>query len=168
MKPENFLLGVAQESDYNVIHVVDFGLSREYIDPNTGMHIPYRTGHNFTGTARYMSINAHLGVEQSRRDDLEALGHVFVYMLRKGSLPWSGLKANSAKERYKKIGEVKSSTPIEELCEGFPPEYANYLRYARNLEFDETPDYAMLKESFANLYQSYKYEFDGQYDWVKN
>ena len=70
-----------------------------------------------------MSISSHLGIEQSRRDDLEALAHLFVYFLRKGKLPWSGLKAPTLKERYRKIGEVKQMMPVAELCDGFPQEF---------------------------------------------
>ena len=165
VKPENFLLGLPGTANQNLVYVVDFGLSKEYIDPSTNRHISYREGKNLTGTARYMSINSHLGIEQSRRDDLEALGHVFIYFLRHGKLPWSGLKTNTLKERYRKIGEVKQNTPIDELCEGFPIEFGDYLLYCRNLEFAETPDYDMWKQKFVDLFHNLGYEDDNKYEW---
>lgn len=105
-------------------------------------------------------------LEQSRRDDLEAVGHMFMYFLR-GSLPWQGLKADTLKERYSKIGETKQSTPIEVLCEGYPEEFATYLRYVRRLDFFETPDYEYLRNLFIKLFEREGHKNDGIYDWTE-
>merc|ERR1712150_70285 len=99
---------------------------KKFRDNRTRQHIPYREDKNLTGTARYASIHAHLGIEQSRRDDLESLGYVLMYFNR-GTLPWQGLKAATKKQKYEKISEKKMSTPVEVLCKGFPAEFAMYL-----------------------------------------
>ncbi|KAI0928712.1 bifunctional choline kinase/ethanolamine kinase cki1 [Taiwanofungus camphoratus] len=164
IKPDNFLIGRPSTKAANVIHVVDFGMAKQYRDPKTKQHIPYRERKSLSGTARYMSINTHLGREQSRRDDLEALGHVFMYFLR-GSLPWQGLKAATNKQKYEKIGEKKQTTPIKELCEGFPEEFGIYLNYVRKLGFEETPDYDFLRELFAKVMKNNNDVDDGVYDW---
>ncbi len=99
-----------------MIFMLDFGLSKKYRDSKTHQHIPYKEGKTLTGTARYSSINTHLGIEQSRRDDLEALGHAFIY-LSKGGLPWQGVQAKSKSKKHEKILSKKMGTPIEYLCE---------------------------------------------------
>ncbi|KAK3937911.1 putative casein kinase [Diplogelasinospora grovesii] len=166
IKPDNFLIGRPGTKGHAVIHVVDFGMAKQYRDPKTKQHIPYRERKSLSGTARYMSINTHLGREQSRRDDLEALGHVFMYFLR-GGLPWQGLKAATNKQKYEKIGEKKQTTQIKELCEGFPEQFVKYLTYVRNLGFEDTPDYDYLRELFTTALKETGVSEDGEYDWMK-
>lgn len=163
IKPENFLS--ARNKSDTTVTIIDFGLAKEYIDPDTGRHIPYRENKSLTGTARYMSINTHLGREQSRRDDLEALGHMLIYFLR-GSLPWQGLKADNLKQRYQLIGETKRNTPIEVLCKDFPPEVGTYLRYCRTLDFFQKPDYNYLRQLFWDICEQNGFKDDGIFDWT--
>ncbi|KAH6691764.1 casein kinase I isoform gamma-1 [Leptodontidium sp. MPI-SDFR-AT-0119] len=166
IKPDNFLLGPPGSEVANVIHVVDFGMGKQYRDPKTKQHIPYREWKSLSGTARYMTINTHLGREQSRRDDLEALGHIFTYFLR-GGLPWQGLKATTKEQKYEKIGKKNQATAIKDLCDGFPQEFNKYLSYVRNLGFEDTPDYDYLRNLFTQALKNTGEVEDGEYDWMK-
>ena len=98
----------------NKLYIIDFGLAKRYRDARLKVHIAYREDKNLTGTARYASVNAHLGIEQSRRDDLESLGYVIMYFMR-GSLPWQGLKAATKKQKYERISQKKLDTTVEAL-----------------------------------------------------
>jgi len=164
IKPDNFLIGLGKRK-LNQVYVIDFGLSKKYRDPRTHQHIPYVEHKSLTGTARYASINTHLGIEQSRRDDLESLGFVIMYFNR-GQLPWQGLKANTKKEKYNKIAEKKMSTPVEILCKHFPAEFATYLNYCRALRFDDKPDYSYLRRLFRDLFFRQGYAADYRFDWT--
>ncbi|KAH9801508.1 protein kinase domain-containing protein [Citrus sinensis] len=163
IKPDNFLMGLGRRA--NQVYIIDFGLAKKYRDTSTHQHIPYRENKNLTGTARYASMNTHLGIEQSRRDDLESLGYVLMYFLR-GSLPWQGLKAGTKKQKYEKISEKKVSTSIEALCRGYPTEFASYFHYCRSLRFDDKPDYAYLKRIFRDLFIREGFQFDYVFDWT--
>ena len=150
IKPENFVIGLGQKS--NLIHIIDFGLSKRYKDKASGQHIPYRENRDLVGTVRYASINAHLGIEQSRRDDIEGIGYVLVYFYL-GRLPWQG-KQDKAKPQVNKIMEKKLITPPEILCKKMPIEFSYYFHYCRNLKFEDRPDYNMIKNLFLELLSS--------------
>ncbi|CAL5208199.1 unnamed protein product [Lathyrus oleraceus] len=163
IKPDNFLMGLGRKA--NQVYIIDYGLAKKYRDLHTHKHIPYRENKNLTGTARYASVNTHLGVEQSRRDDLESLGYVLMYFLR-GSLPWQGLRAGNKKQKYDKISEKKMLTPIEVLCKSHPLEFTSYFHYCRSLRFEDKPDYSYLKRLFRDLFIREGYQFDYVFDWT--
>ncbi|KAF8951962.1 serine/threonine protein kinase, partial [Entomortierella lignicola] len=163
IKPDNFLMGIGKRG--NQVYVIDFGLAKKYRDPKSHLHIPYRENKNLTGTARYASINTHLGVEQSRRDDLESLSYVMMYFCR-GSLPWQGLKAATKKQKYDRIMEKKMTTSTDILCRGFPQEFAIYLNYVRSLRFDDKPDYSYLRKLFRDLFVREGFQYDYVFDWT--
>lgn len=163
VKPDNFLIGLGKRQ--SVIHIIDFGLAKKYRDPRSHQHIPYRENKNLTGTARYASINTHIGIEQSRRDDLESLGYVLMYFIR-GSLPWQGLRANTKKQKYERIMDRKMSTSTEQLCKGYPTEFRSYFEYCRSLRFEDRPDYAYLKRLFKELFYRKGFQYDNMFDWT--
>ena len=163
IKPDNFVLGLDNKS--HIIYVLDFGLSKKFRSSRTHQHIKFNVNKKLTGTARYASINALKGCEQSRRDDLEAIGYVLMYFLR-GSLPWQGLHVHKGEDRYKKILNKKRSTSAEELCLGFPNEFVEYINYTRNLEFEADPDYKFLRGLLVSALEKQNTKYDFWYDWV--
>jgi len=164
IKPANFVMGLNMRQ-LNQVHVIDFGLSKPYRDPKSRKHVASVKRKHHTGTARYASINAHSGHEQSRRDDLESLGYMLIYLAR-GQLPWQGMKANSRKEFYDLILEKKMRTPVEVLCKDLPPEFATYLNYCRALLFDEKPEYSLLRKLFRKVFLRRRFSEDNLFDWT--
>lgn len=148
VKPDNFLVG--RGDTVGVVHIIDFGLAKPYRNPHSLEHIPYREDKNLTGTARYASINTHLGIEPSRRDDLESLGYVLLYLLR-GSLPWQGLKADTKAKKYERVMLKKMETTASVLCDGLPTEFRRYFDYVHSLSFEDEPDYDVLRALFRDV-----------------
>lgn len=163
IKPENFLMGTGK--DANRVNVIDFGLSKKYRNPGTNHHIPYRDKKGMVGTARYASINTHLGIEQSRRDDMESLGYVLLYFCH-GCLPWQGVGGMTMRQKFDRILHMKVSTTIEDLCGGLPEEFAMYMSHAHSLNFEEKPDYTYLRQIFRDLFVRKGFEYDHDFDWV--
>ena len=165
IKPDNFVVGRGEKKKY--IYILDFGLAKKYRSSRTLKHNPMVKNKNLIGTARYASINALDGNSQSRRDDLEAIGYVLMYFLR-GRLPWQGIPVKNKEERYRKIMEKKIETSAEELCQGFPEEFINYINYTRHLEYEQDPDYGFLKNLFINVLRKGGFIVDCYYDWDKS
>ncbi|CAD6569972.1 MAG: serine/threonine protein kinase [Tremellales sp. Tagirdzhanova-0007] len=180
IKPDNFLMGIGKRG--NLVNVIDLGLAKVHHNANE-MHIPYKENKGLSGTIPYTSVNTHLGVMQSRRDDLESLGYVLMYFLR-GSLPWHGLKGPTKKQKYDRVKEKSESpkfydrgivtvpdrtpemtTPSEALTRAFPNEFATYLNYCRSLRFDDKPDYPYLRKLFRQLFIREGFEYDYVFDW---
>lgn len=153
IKPDNFVMDAKDE---NKLYCIDFGLAKKYI--NT-----FNKGHKFCGTGRYASIAAHLGDEQSRKDDLESIGYLLVYLF-KSKLPWQNIKHKDKNERYRLMLEKKVSISEEELCKQMPKEFLIYLKYVKTLDFDEKPLYNSLIKMFKKLLNSKKYR-NLNYEW---
>lgn len=165
IKPDNFVFGVGKYS--TTLYMIDLGLAKKYRDLHSFVHINYEEDKGLAGTARYVSINVHLGVEQSCRDDLESVGYVIISLV-KGKLPWQGLECASKNEKGDLLSQAKMDTPLEVLCQGLPNEFLNYMTRVRNLRFDERPAYTQLRGLFINLMVKLNFAFDFQYDWVVN
>ena len=161
LKPENILMGKTDKN--NQCFIVDFGISKVYRD-NNGIHIPYRDKKSFIGTTRYASISAHNGIEISRKDDLESLIYVLIFLL-KGSLPWQNLKVSES-EKTKKVGEMKVKMTSEQICKDMPEEFVKFLNYVKNLSFKQNPDYVFLKGLMNKIAYSNNFQLNNIWDWI--
>ena len=140
----------------DTVCLVDFGAAKRYLK-HDGQHIPEQQNVEVKTSPCYLSINAHLGICRTRRDDLISLGYIFVHLL-KGRLPWQKLRREQTLEK-------KMTTPIEVLCQGLPGEFALYLKYCCNLKFAEVPDYLFLDQLFRALCEREKYDTGETFDW---
>jgi casein kinase I family protein HRR25 len=159
IKPDNFVV----DRKTNEVYLIDFGLAKRYLDEEDN-HIPSVNNKKLTGTARYASINNHKGMCPSRRDDLESLGFVLLYLLQ-GKLPWQGIKHSDKEIKYNMIGDEKQKNNILQQFPDVPGELITYILYCRRLEYDEDPDYDYLMNIFNNLKTLHGYENDNIYDW---
>ena len=161
IKPQNFLIGRGPLKSR--IYLIDFGVSAHFIDVRTGEHIGHSSHNGLIGTAFYVSINTHLGDQQSRRDDLESILYVLIRFM-KGSLPWQVYKHKKA-DRNEKITQSKLTTQLGDLCGGLPNEFRLVLDYIRHLRYDETPKYTWIRQQFKNVLAKNGFVYDGVFDW---
>ena len=162
VKPDNFIMGIGPNSKF--LYMIDMGFAKTYRDPVTLAHHPMQKGVGITGTARFASINTLSGYTQSRRDDLESLGYVIVYIAT-GTLPWVNIQSDNKDELYDKILELKMKTTLESLCMGLPPQFQEYMRYIRGMNYEQEPNYNYLRSLFMIVLKNNGKNFDFSYDW---
>ena len=148
----------------SLLYLIDFGLAKMFIETETKKQIPMTTRKKLTGTARYASVHALMGIEQSRRDDLESFAYVIVYLLS-GTLPWQGIVTKTKEEKYTMILDKKKNITSEELCKNLPKYIELYVGYVKNLEYEEDPEYDYLKGLFEECIRGMNETYDNIYDW---
>ena len=165
VKPDNILVDYETNK---ILYVIDFGLAKKYRSSRTGKHIKFSIPGRMNGSARYASVNTHEGKIQSRRDDLESLGYLFIDFAKKGKLPWQGIKIDNILAKFKKIYFIKKRIEPEELCKGLPKEFSDYIKYVKNLKFEENPDYNYLRGLFLNVLNKNNYKNNYEFSWLNN
>ena len=164
IKTQHFIMG--RNINKHKVYLVNFRLAKTYIDPKTKLHIKYKEGKQFSGNYTFASINQFLGVEISRRDDIEALGYILVYFF-KGNLPWNNVKYKTKDEQREKVKKIKIETSLDILCQGCPEEFKKFIRYSRDLKYDEKPDYSYLRRLLRRVFIKNNLIIDySKYDWL--
>jgi serine/threonine protein kinase len=133
--------------------LIDFGFAHKYRSSRTGKHIKYKDIRKYIGSLVFCSINGNKGYEQSRKDDLESLGYMLIY-LALDYLPWIDISKNKTiveNDKFKLLTEMKSSITSDKLCNGLPEEFTAFINYCRNLEFEQDPNYDYLKSLFTSV-----------------
>lgn len=153
IKPANFLLNL--DNNIETLNIIDFGLAKKYVDVDS-KHIRIRRDKPIIGTMRYISTNVHNGIESSRRDDLISMIYMLIY-LRKGRLPWQGIKSSSH-EKYRLVSKSKIDTTTFELCHGLNGCFNSILSYVKKLSFSERPNYTMMETTLkSELFRNSNY-----------
>ena len=165
IKPGNFAMGLGK-TNLN-LYMIDFGFAKKYRSNKTLKLNKMTKNNKLTGTARFASINAMKGYEQSCRDDLESLVYVLYYFLR-GDLPWQGIKEKKIELLNKKILDKKINTKSEELGKDLPIQFCELLEYAKNLKYEEQPNYKLFKNKIKAIIciDNDESNFDKIYDWT--
>ena len=163
IKPENFVIG--RKPKERIIYMIDFGLSKRYINEKNKNHISLKNERGILGTLRYISINCHEGLEVSRRDDLESLFYIIIYFFT-GNLPWIGIRCKNKEEKYKKVYEKKKKSVPNDICKDLPEEFKMFISYVLDLDFMDKPNYNYLNGLIDRLFTKFGCSKDDiNFDW---
>ena len=162
IKPANFLLG---NPDNSQIYLIDFGNAKKFRSSRTGKHIRYMKSQLIFGSLLFLSMNTFKGIEQTRKDELESLGFVIIYLFN-GSLPWSEIKFNTIYEGLTKIYAIRKKVSIENICSNMPKEFNIYMNYVNNLKYEQCPNYEYLRNLFLNILKKIGDANEQLFSWV--
>ena len=162
IKPTNILVG---NPDNSLIYIIDFGFAKKYRSSRTGNHIKFSKSKYFNGNLLFSSLNTMRGVEPSRRDDLESIGYMLIYLYNQ-RLPWIHLKMKNEKELCKKVFEIKTLISIKMICENTPKEMIEFIKYVKLLKFDEKPNYNYLTHLLEIMLKKINRINDMNFSWI--
>lgn len=163
LKPDNVLIGTGKNRKQ--FYLIDFGLSKHILNTD-GTIIQMNAGRSLTGTAKYVSLNVHNGIEPSMRDDIESIAYILIFCL-KGQLPWQFISGKTKTEKYQNIKAAKEQTSLHDLCIDLPLEILIFISYCKSLKYDDIPDYNYLKCVLYNLFKHKKYIVEEEFEWNK-
>jgi len=161
IKPDNYLVG---NPDTSLIYLIDFGLAKKYMSSRTGKHVKFAINKKWSGTSRFASANSLRGVVQSRRDDLESLCYILLFIM-KGNLPWDNVFGNNENEDILLIYKIKKYMKPDLLFLNLPKEIIDFFKYCKNLDFEQKPDYAYLRSLLLNILKSKNEKNDLLFSW---
>ena len=152
--------------DPNIIYIIDFGLCKKYRSSKTGKHILPGLTKRFNGTISYVSPNVFKGKEASRRDDLISLGYMLLYLIRK-SIPKFPFFKDLNRQQYYEILSFKESYDEGKLFKGLPQEINEYIKYTKNLKFEQDPDYSFLRSLFTKMLSRISLDYRNiKFSWI--
>ena len=162
IKPANFLVG---NPDNSQIYLIDFGNASKFRSSRTGKHIKKIKSSSVYGSLIFLSLNAFKGIIQTRKDDLESLGLVIIY-LYKGLLPWSEIRSTNIYQSWDKVETIRNIVSNDYICRGMPQEMNIYMNYINNLKYDECPNYEYLRQLFLNILKNIGDANEQLFSWV--
>jgi len=144
LKPQQLVLSQCKKKFF----LIDFGLARRYIFKK--QHVAYQSNCPRAGNATFSSLNNHMGIRQSRRDDIESWAYILVY-LWKGYLPWQQTHKSNYAGKWDQSFIEKVSISVEQLCAGCPKQFIDIVNYSRNIDYEANPDYNYLRSTLEKI-----------------
>ena len=156
IKPDNFVLGLKQEKNMKdidknnfTLYLIDYGLAEPYMNLKTKVHKKPKENQGHKGTIDFCSINSHMGLSLSRRDDLESLAYSLIYLYL-GKLPWTSSRSIGKSKENILNAKIEFSSICKQL-KNIDKNLVKILDYVSKLQFEEKPNYQYIKELIKGI-----------------